>query len=126
MTRGWKSAVETAEKVVVPKPKKVTTFKTHLKDSMTKKKASKPPKPSVPAEELSASVIRRNNKGRAAIIELVQALMDKDDETFPDTPVFAEDGRCRLRFDGAENITWLEIRDGAAAAFEIMCLRCIL
>lgn len=86
------------------------------------KVAAKPSKPSVPVEEHSDKSIRRNHAGRAVIRELLDDLKALDSEAFPQAPAFDDEGRCRMKFEGAESIKWQDLADMAPAAFESMHL----
>lgn len=92
--------------------------KMHIKKP--KIKAAAPSKPVVAVGDISAENIRRNNNGRAAVLELMNELMELDEQTFPSAPAFDPEGICKMPFEGAKNIKKQMIVDAAPMAFEAM------
>eukprot|EP00438_Fugacium_kawagutii_P008763 Skav206806 [mRNA] locus=scaffold1990:253368:261683:- [translate_table: standard] len=128
MTRGSKAVVQEAvTDPVVPQKKngknkdngKGKVVKLHVKKP--KIKAGAPAKPTVPVGEHTADSIRRNNNGRAAVVDLVADLIDTDSKIYASAPAFnTTNGACLFRFEGGHKITQQMIMDAAPLALEAM------
>jgi hypothetical protein len=86
-------------------------------------KKDKKSKPVIPIGDHTADSIRRNGKGRAAVADLMTAIMEADQKSFPASPAFhAAEGFCRMDFEGAKDITRAMVIENSPQAFESMCL----
>ncbi len=66
--------------------------------------------------------IRRNVEGRKKIREIMIDLHAKDCNAFGKAPLFDSEGFCRMRFEGANKVSWSEILEAAPECFDRMCL----
>lgn len=130
MTRGAAAAAAKSQQ---------TTKKTRKKPSKGKRVAKrkaikKGPKPqkekkkkqktleTVDSSEVTEACFRRTPLGRSAIKGQMLALRQLDQTTFPHASTFGDDGKCRLKFQGASKFTWDDVLNNAAGAFEHMYL----
>ena len=103
------------------KTTKTKTLKLHVKHPKVKK--DKKSKPVIPIGDHTADSIRRNGKGRAAVADLMTAIIEADQKSFPASPAFhAAEGFCRMDFEGAKDITRAMVIENSPQAFESMCL----
>ena len=132
MTRGARAAAQKASEAAgaaaaaaeAPKNKgkktKLKTLKMHVKHP--KEKKDKKSKPVIPIGDHTADSIRRNSKGKAAVVDLMTAIIEADEKTFPASPAFhVTEGFCRMDFEGAKDITRAMVIENAPKAFESMC-----
>lgn len=84
-----------------------------------KKKAHNVPEVKT-AGEISPHDIRRTPEGRMVIQRLIDELHDMDLEVFPSSPVFDEQGKCRMKFEGATSFTLDRFRGACGEALESM------
>eukprot|EP00435_Cladocopium_sp_Y103_P026569 s3829_g6.t1 len=140
MTRGSKNAgtepIQKTQKRVIKLvskfAKKVEKSKAAKKKKSKKEKKEKKEKPqkeekagkkSAPAAEaLGPDSIRRTAAGHAAILKKMEILFDLGAEKFVAAPAFNDDGTCRMKFDGANKITWREVYKVSPKVFESMYL----
>ena len=131
MARGARAAAQKASEAEEGPKNKGTGKKTshkilklHVKHPKQKKdKKSKPPKPVILIGDHTADSIRRTGKGRAAVSDLITAIIEADQKSFPASPAFnAAEGFCRMDFEGARDITQTMVTEHAPKAFESMCL----
>ena len=110
MTRGSKTVSAAAK----PKPKPKAN---HVKGKAKKEK------PTVEEQELKETDIKRSKAGRKVIEDIMCGLLELDDKTFPLVPAFDynNNGKCRLKFEGADTLTWEVIKESAPECFECMC-----
>ena len=110
MTRGSKSVTVAAK--AKPKAKAI-----HVK-AKTKKE-----KPTVEEHEPKETDIKRSKAGRRVIENIMYGILELDDKTYPLVPAFdyQDNGKCRLKFEGADTLSWEIIKDSAADCFECMC-----
>lgn len=122
MCRGYKEKQGQLPKNGKKKPGKAKS-KEQLKLKLKKEKQTKPKKKvTVPTSDFCDASFRRTLHGRDNILSFMKILHDLDGQVFPLSPTFAVAGTCRMKFPGAESITWQEILDGSSAAIEAMQL----
>ena len=138
MTRGsnrGSSAIVAGGQVAEPRNRFRRGKKTGNKDKQGKKsrkvkketketKQSKKPKTVDlrPAEQLTSKDFRRSDAGRESIKAMMAHIHEMDVERFENTPMFDEHCRCRLKIEGAGNISWQNILESASACLESMYL----
>ena len=87
-----------------------------------KKKSKKTKKaPELHTDDLGEKSFHRNRKGREAVQLVCDALKALDEKAFPNSTAFTAEGRCRMKFEGADALTWEMLIGDAPKAFESMC-----
>ena len=66
------------------------------------------------------NTLRRNGAGHSAILLLMEEIFDIDAGKFASAPVFADDGSCRMKFEGASKITRKEMYDISPKVMECL------
>ena len=132
MTRGSKAAAaslpnekeDTVDHLPPKKEKKSKKSKKALKMHVKKPKLSapKPVKDAVNVDGLDESSIRRTPQGREAVKLIMNSLLKLDEKSFGSAPVFSPEGKCRMKFEGAELVSWQDLLDSSPMAFETLRL----
>ena len=125
MTRGSKaskSAAASLKKLHAPasapvKPKVRRVRKRTLK---SKKNDAKKAQPVLPAADVGPSSFRRTPAGREVIKSQMEELMALDQAAFPGSPAFSLEGKCRMKFNGADKVMWKDLLEASGRAFESM------
>lgn len=103
-------------KTKAPKVKKEKKSKTkHAKSrcNVEEKKA---------VDDFKPDDIRRSDDGRETIRAWLQDIYEIDLVTFPMSKLFDEEGRCRMKFDGAKKFQLPQLLEAAPMAIECMHL----
>lgn len=101
MTRGAKKAEKDNSSSKVPEPRKRRPVKKTIK-----KKADKIPEFAAEVNaEITDSSFSRSAQGLENIRTVLKEILTIDKSQFGPSPVFGEDGRCRMKFPGASNVT---------------------
>lgn len=106
------------------KPKMKTTQKKKGKKNSEKEKKEKTENKKtihvLSVDDLRPRDIGRTEQGRNTVRALVVSILDADKAKFPKSPIFDGDGVCRMKFEGAANFTWPQIREGSPGAIECL------
>ena len=103
--------------------KKSRKVKKEIKESKESKQSKKQKTVDLrPAEKLTTKDFRRSDAGRESIKAMMDHIHEMDVERFENTPMFDEHCRCRLKVEGAGNISWQNILGSAPACLECMYL----
>ena len=126
MTRGSKNLAEKAanskkntagnkkQKPKVKIPKRVKKGKKDKKDKKHKRK------PVAETSELNEASFRRHERGRDCIRAFMRDLFQQDENAFASAPAFDAEGFCRMKFEGAKDITWCQVLESSPLALEQM------
>ena len=125
MTRGskaCKSGAASLKKLHAPvaaasKPKVRRVRKGTLK---VKKTVTKAAEPTLEAADVGPSSFRRTQAGREIIKSQMEELMALDQKAFENSPAFTMEGKCRMKFDGADKVMWKDLLEASGRAFEHM------
>ena len=86
----------------------------------TKKKEAKAAEPMMDAADVGPSSFRRTHAGREVIKSQMEELMALDQKAFEHSPAFTLEGKCRMKFSGADKIMWKDLLEASGRAFENM------
>jgi len=120
MVRGSKTVAEktTSSK----KSKKGNTEKkpkVKIPKRVKKEKKSKR-KPHAETSDMNEGSFRRHERGRDCIRSFMLDLFQQDETAFCSAPAFDTEGRRRMKFEGANAITWGQILESSPLALEQM------
>ena len=119
MTRGAKAAAKKFAEMKEVKPKAKSGPTSKVRKHRTKKDA-KISQVMPLLDEENPSMFRRTPQGRERIRMMMEDLLKLDQKVFPKSPVFDEEGTCRMKFQGADMYNWSGVLDNAGGAFEHM------
>ncbi len=104
------------------KGKKSKKVKKESKESKKKSKQAKNTVDLRPAEQLTSKDFRRSEPGRESLRIMMTHIHEMDVQKFEIAPMFDEHCKCRLKVEGARNISWQQILESAPACVEAMYL----
>lgn len=105
-----------------PKTERKNQGKRNQNNNWNSKRKKNKKKVTVPTSDFCDASFRRTLHGRDNILSFMKILHNLDGQAFQLNPTFSVAGTCRMKFPGAESITWQDILDGSPAAIETMQL----